>query len=71
MISDKINEMLFGVVAIVGTFITKRVFKNHDTLSERVTALEKVVLTKDDISGLESDVSMIVTHLINKGDTPK
>ena len=69
--SDKINEMLFGVIAIVGTFITKRVVRNHDTLSERVTALEKVVLTKDDISGLESDVSMIVTHLINKGDTPK
>ena len=70
MISDKINEMLFGVIAIVGTFITKRVVKNHDTLSERVTALEKVVLTKDDISGLEKDVSMIVTHLINKGVKP-
>ena len=64
---DKLNEMLIGGLALIGGFITKRVFNNHDTLSERVTALEKVVLTKEDISGLERDVSMIVTHLITKG----
>ena len=64
---DKLNEMLIGSLALIGGFITKRVFNNHDTLSERVTALEKVVLTKEDISGLERDVSMIVTHLITKG----
>ena len=64
---DKLNEMLIGTLAVMGAFITKRVFNNHDTLSERVTALEKVVLTKEDISGLERDVSMIVTHLITKG----
>tara|TARA_R110002020_G_scaffold132865_4_gene296591 strand:- start:1684 stop:1893 length:210 start_codon:yes stop_codon:yes gene_type:complete len=64
---DKLNEMLIGTLAVMGAFITKRVFTNHDTLSERVTALEKIVLTKEDIGGLEKDVSMIVTHLITKG----
>ena len=64
---DKLNEMLIGTLAVMGAFITKRVFNNHDTLSERITALEKIVLTKEDINGLERDVSMIVTHLITKG----
>ena len=64
---DKLNEMLIGTLAVMGAFITKRVFNNHDTLSDRITALEKIVLTKDDINGLERDVSMIVTHLITKG----
>ena len=64
---DKLNEMLIGTLAVMGAFITKRVFNNHDTLSDRITALEKIVLTKDDINGIERDVSMIVTHLITKG----
>ena len=64
---DKLNEMLIGTLALMGAFITKRVFDNHDTLSDRITALEKIVLTKEDINGLERDVSMIVTHLITKG----
>ena len=69
MISDKFHEMVIGFFVLVGSFTTKRIFKNHDTLSERVSALEKIVLTKEDISGLEKDVSMIVTHLItSKGD---
>ena len=64
---EKLNEMLIGTLAFMGAFITKRVFNNHDTLSDRITALEKIVLTKEDINGLERDVSMIVTHLITKG----
>jgi len=64
---DKLNEMLIGSLALIGGFITKRIFNNHDTLSDRITALEKIVLTKEDINGLERDVSMIVTHLITKG----
>ena len=64
---DKLNEMLIGSLALIGGFITKRIFNNHDTLSDRITALEKVMLTKEDINGLERDVSMIVTHLITKG----
>ena len=64
---EKLNEMLIGTLAVMGAFITKRIFNNHDTLSDRVTALEKVMLTKEDKNGIERDVSMIVTHLITKG----
>ena len=64
---EKLNEMLIGTLAVMGAFITKRIFNNHDTLSDRVTALEKVMLTKEDINGIERDVSMIVTHIITKG----
>tara|TARA_B100000470_G_scaffold72642_1_gene55499 strand:- start:1875 stop:2087 length:213 start_codon:yes stop_codon:yes gene_type:complete len=69
--TDKLNEMLLGGLAIVGTFITKRVFNNHDSLSDRITALEKTVVTKADLNTLERNVEMVLTHLINKGDTPK
>ena len=64
---DKLNEMLIGTLAVMGAFITKRVFNNHDTLSERITALEKIVLTKEDLGPFERNVDMIVTHLITKG----
>jgi hypothetical protein len=64
---DKLNEMLIGTLAVMGAFITKRVFNNHDTLSERITALEKVVLTKEDLNTVERNVEMIVSHLITKG----
>ena len=64
---EKLNEMLVGILAVAGAFITKRIFKNTDTLSDRVTALEKVMLTKEDLNGLERNVDMIVTHLITKG----
>ena len=64
---EKLNEMLVGILTVAGAFITKRIFKNTDTLSERITALEKVMLVKEDLNGIERDVSMIVTHLITKG----
>jgi len=67
---DKLNEMLIGALAVVGGFITKRVFNNHDALSDRVADIEKNLLTKEDISHLERNVEMIVSHLIKKGDTP-
>ena len=59
--------MLIATLALVTAFITKRIFKNTDTLSDRVSGLELRMLTKKDISKLEDDVSMIVTHLITKG----
>jgi len=70
---DKLNEMLIGSLALIGGFLTKRIFNNHDTLSDRITALEKVMLTKEDLNPLERNVDMIVTHLItakydNKND---
>ena len=64
---EKLNEMLIGTLAVMGAFITKRIFKNTDTLSDRVTALEKVMLTKEDLNGLERNMEMVVAHLITKG----
>tara|TARA_B110001454_G_C12712602_1_gene431319 strand:+ start:1966 stop:2166 length:201 start_codon:yes stop_codon:yes gene_type:complete len=62
---DKLNELLIGVLAVIGGFVTKRIFNNHDTLSNRISALEKVMLTKEDISSLERNMEMVVEHLIN------
>ncbi len=64
---EKLNEMLIGSLAVTGAWLTKRIFKNTDTLSDRITALEQTVVRKEDLNGLERDVSMIVTHLITKG----
>jgi len=64
---DKLSEMLVGSLAILGGFLTKRIFNTTDTLSDRITALEQTVVRKEDLSGIERDVSMIVTHLITKG----
>ena len=64
---DKLNEMLIGTLALMGAFITKRVFNNHDTLSDGISALEKIVLTKQDLDSLERNMEMVVAHLITKG----
>jgi hypothetical protein len=64
---DKLSEMLIGTLAVAGAWLTKRIFKNTDTLNDRITALEKVMLVKEDLNSLERDVAMIVTHLITKG----
>ena len=64
---EKLNEILIGTLAVAGAWLTKRIFKNTDTLSDRITALELTVVRKEDLNGLERDVSMIVTHLITKG----
>ena len=70
VMTDKLSEMLIGTLALVGGFLTKRIFNNHDALSDRITALEKTVVTKEDLIHIERNVEMIVSHLINKGDTP-
>ena len=62
---DKLNEMLIGMLAVVGGFVTKRIFNNHDALTDRIAALEKVVITKEDLVPIERNVEMIVEHLIN------
>ena len=62
---DKLNEMLIGMLALVGGFVTKRIFNNHDTLSDRIISLEKVMITKADLAPIERNVEMIVEHLIN------
>tara|TARA_R110002051_G_scaffold59033_4_gene108244 strand:- start:165 stop:362 length:198 start_codon:yes stop_codon:yes gene_type:complete len=63
---DKLNEMLIATLALVGGFLTKRLWSNHDALSERISALEKVVVTKDDLEPLERNIDIILTHILNK-----
>ena len=62
---DKLNEMLIGAMAVVGGFLTKRIFNNHDALSDRITALEKTVVKKIDLEPLERTTDMILTHILN------
>ncbi|HIG58733.1 MAG TPA: hypothetical protein EYQ21_04985 [Flavobacteriales bacterium] len=62
---DKLNEMLIGTLAVIGGFVTKRIFNNHDNLTDRIVALEKVMITKADLAPIERNVEMIVEHLIN------
>ena len=67
---DRLSEALIGGLALVGGFLTKRIFSNHDALSDRITALEKTVVTKKDLSRaldpIERNVDMILTHILNK-----
>ena len=63
---DKVNEMLIGALALIGGFITKRVFSNNDALANRITALEKVVVRKCDLEPIERNVDIILTHILNK-----
>jgi len=57
--------MLIGALAVVGGFLTKRIFNNHDALSDRITALEKTVVKKADLEPLERTTDMILTHILN------
>ena len=63
---DKLNEMLIGALAVVGGFLTKRIYSNHDALSDRITALEKIVVKKEDLEPLERTTDMILTHILNR-----
>ena len=62
---DKLNEMLIGAMAVVGGFLTKRIYSNHDALSDRITALEKTVVKKIDLEPLERTTDMILPHILN------
>jgi len=62
---EKLNEMLIGALAVVGGFLTKRIYSNHDALSDRITALEKTVVKKADLEPLERTTDMILTHILN------
>jgi len=66
MITDKFNEMLIGIVVLLGGFITKRMYSKSDLLNQRISALEKVVVTKDDLHPLERNVDIILTHILDK-----
>lgn len=69
--TDKLNEMLLAAFAVVGTVVSKRIFINQDNLSDRVTALEKTIVTKEDLHHIERNVEMILAHLINKQEGGK
>mgnify|MGYP003151420810 CR=1 FL=1 len=62
---DRINEMLIGALAVVGGFLTKRIFNNHDALSDRISALEHIVVTKDDLYSIERNIDIILVHILN------
>ena len=62
---DKLNEMLIATLALIGGFITKRIFNNHDALSDRISALEKVIVTKDDLEPLQRTSDTILAHLLS------
>jgi len=70
MIFDKFNEMLIGVVVLLGGFITKRVYSKSDLLEQRISALEKVVVTKEDlrlvIKPIERNIAIILTHILDR-----
>ena len=60
------NEMLFGMVAVIGGFLTKRIFNRQDRLEDRISALEKVVVTKEDLEPLKQTTNIILEHIINR-----
>lgn len=63
---DRLNEMLIGGIAVIGGFLTKRIFSRQDQLEERISALEKVVVTKDDLNPLQRNIEIILTHILDK-----
>ena len=62
--------MLIGIVVLLGGFITKRVYSKSDLLDQRISALEKVVVTKEDlrlvIKPIERNIDIILTHILDK-----
>ena len=68
---EKLNEMLIATLALIGGFVTKRIFSNHDTLSDRITALEQTVVRKEDLDPLERNTDMILTHILSSKLGPK
>ena len=67
---EKLNEMILACLAIVGGILTKRIYSSHDALAERISALEKTVVTKEDLDPIERNIDIILTHILNskKGD---
>ena len=63
---DRINEVLLGAVAVVGGFLSRRVFNRQDKLEDRISALEKGVCTKQDLESLERTTNIILEHIINR-----
>ena len=63
---DRFNEMLIGGITLVGGFLTKRIFNRQDQLEEKIHALEKLVVTKEDLEPLERTTNIILEHINNR-----
>ena len=63
---ERLNEMIVGTLAVVGGILTNRIFKNQDSLQERIVALEKTVVTKEDLSPIERNIDIILTHILDQ-----
>ena len=63
---ERLNEMIVGTLAVVGGILTNRIFKNQDSLRERVDALEKTIVTKQDLSPIERNIHIILTHILDQ-----
>ena len=63
---DRFNEMLIGGITLVGGFLTKRIFNRQAQLEEKIHALEKLVVTKEDLEPLDRTTNIILEHIINR-----
>ena len=63
---ERLNEIMLGSLTLIGGFVGKRIFTRQDSLEERINALEKVIVTKQDLDPIERNVDMILTHLLDK-----
>ena len=62
---QRLNELILGTLAVVGGILTNRIFKNQDSLQERIAALEKTVVIKQDLSPMERNIDIILTHILD------
>ena len=62
---QRLNELILGTLAVVGGILTNRIFKNQDSLQERIAALEKTVVIKEDLSPIERNIDIILPHILD------
>ena len=62
---EKLNEMLLGFLAIVGGILAKRIYSYQDALADRISALEKTIVIKEDLDPIERNIDIILTHILN------
>tara|TARA_R110002020_G_scaffold273254_2_gene488346 strand:- start:1378 stop:1575 length:198 start_codon:yes stop_codon:yes gene_type:complete len=63
---DRLNEMALGFCAVIGGFLGKAIWKRQEKLGDRLSDLEKLIVTKQDLEPIERNVDMILNHIINK-----
>ena len=62
---QRLNELILVTLAVVCGILTNRIFKNQDSLQERIAALEKTVVIKEDLSPIERNIDIILTHILD------